>query len=165
MSRGEDASRPESLETTMGRRYALNLPWSASTALFAYCTRVCRADGTNSSRIGRRPVRGHPDRHRPSGECPTEECPRCREVTPAGQPDVDDLSVLVNRPVQIRPTTGDLDVRLVDEPSVTRGPRSPSWARFSMTALQGGRCATAAQDHRFITALPRQLTVGHFAGP
>jgi hypothetical protein len=32
--------------------------------------------------------------------------------------DVDDLTVLIDRPVQIGPATGDLDIRLVNRPSI-----------------------------------------------
>jgi hypothetical protein len=38
-----------------------------------------------------------------------------------GQHDVDDLPVLVDRPVQIPPPAGDLDVGLIDEPPVPGG--------------------------------------------
>ena len=41
------------------------------------------------------------------------------QVTPLGQLHVDDLAVLVDRPVQIRPPASDLDVRLIGEPPVT----------------------------------------------
>jgi hypothetical protein len=40
------------------------------------------------------------------------------KITPAGQPEVDDLAVLVDRRVQVRPPSGDLDVGLVDKPPV-----------------------------------------------
>jgi hypothetical protein len=35
-----------------------------------------------------------------------------------GYEDVDDLTVLIDRPVQIGPATGDLDMRLVNPPSM-----------------------------------------------
>ena len=38
-----------------------------------------------------------------------------------GQQDVDDLPVLVDRPVQVLPPAGHLDVGLVDEPPVSGG--------------------------------------------
>jgi hypothetical protein len=41
---------------------------------------------------------------------------------PCGEHDVDDLAVLVDRPVQVGPPAGDLDVRFVDVPPVARQP-------------------------------------------
>jgi hypothetical protein len=49
------------------------------------------------------------------------------QVTLGGQQHVDDLAMLVDRPVQVRPQTGDLDVGLVNEPPVTH--RVPSRSR------------------------------------
>jgi hypothetical protein len=43
-----------------------------------------------------------------------------RGVPPLAQEYVDDLPVLVDRPVQVPPPAGDLDVGLVDEPAVPR---------------------------------------------
>jgi hypothetical protein len=40
---------------------------------------------------------------------------------PGGQHDVDDLAVLVNGPVQVRPPARDPDICLVGEPPVTGG--------------------------------------------
>ncbi|KQC37370.1 hypothetical protein UK82_15205 [Frankia sp. ACN1ag] len=42
------------------------------------------------------------------------------QVTPFGGKDVDDLPDLVDRPVQVGPPAGDLDVGFVDEPPVSR---------------------------------------------
>ena len=54
------------------------------------------------------------------GKCPGEERPSGSQVTPGGQPYVDDLPILVDRPLQVRPPAVDLDVGLVNEPAVTR---------------------------------------------
>jgi hypothetical protein len=71
-------------------------------------------------RVGRCSVCGDLNGHCSTGECPAEELPRRRQVTPACQPDVDDLAELVDRPVQICPPAGDPDLGLDDEPPVTR---------------------------------------------
>ena len=47
-----------------------------------------------------------------------EEAPSCWSVASRRDEDVDDLAVLVERPVHVAPDAGDLDVGLVDEPSV-----------------------------------------------
>ncbi len=47
-----------------------------------------------------------------------EEPPCRRSVTSLGDVDVDYLAVLVNRAVHVTPDTGDLDVGLVNEPTV-----------------------------------------------
>jgi hypothetical protein len=41
-----------------------------------------------------------------------------RAAAPHGQQHVDDLAMLIDRPIQIGPLTGDLQVGLVDEPPV-----------------------------------------------
>jgi hypothetical protein len=43
-----------------------------------------------------------------------------RQVAARGQQHIDDLAVLVDRPVQIGPSAGYPHVRLIDEPAVTR---------------------------------------------
>jgi hypothetical protein len=50
---------------------------------------------------------------------PGEEPPGRVQVTALGQQHVNDLAVLVDRPVQTRPPASDLDVRLIGEPPVT----------------------------------------------
>lgn len=67
--------------------------------------------------VGRHLDRTYPDRQRPG-----EGGPGCRQVAAGREHDVDDLTVVVDRPVQLRPPAGDLDVGLVDEPAVTRQP-------------------------------------------
>ena len=50
-----------------------------------------------------------------------------RQIAVVGQPDVDDLAVLVEGPVQVGPPPGDLEVGLADEPPFTRdGPARPA---------------------------------------
>jgi hypothetical protein len=49
-----------------------------------------------------------------------------RGVPLLGQQHVDDLAVLVDRPIQVPPLAGDLDVGLIDEPAVPGG--VPEWA-------------------------------------
>jgi hypothetical protein len=48
-----------------------------------------------------------------------EEASCRRSVSPAGDEDVDDLAVLVNRAVHVTPDAGDLHIRLINEPTVT----------------------------------------------
>jgi hypothetical protein len=66
-------------------------------------------------------VGGHFDRRRAVPQRPNEEPAGSGGVPLFGQQDVDDLPVLVDRPVQVAPPAGDLDVGLVDEPPVARG--------------------------------------------
>jgi hypothetical protein len=51
---------------------------------------------------------------------PGEEAPGGRQVTPHGQQDVNDLAMLIDRPVEIGPLAGDLQVGLIDERPVAR---------------------------------------------
>src|SRR5215204_3444529 len=60
------------------------------------------------------------------GQGPGEEPAGRGGVPLLGQQHVDDLPVLVDRPVQVAPTAGYLDVGLVDEPPVAC--RVPEWA-------------------------------------
>jgi hypothetical protein len=71
-------------------------------------------------RISRGAVGGDLGRNRPGAEHPGEEPPGCGQVPPDGEQDVDDLAVLVNSPVEVGPPAGDLDIRFVGEPPVTR---------------------------------------------
>jgi hypothetical protein len=72
------------------------------------------------SRIGRGAVGGDLGRDRARAQRPGEEPPGGRQVTPDGEQHVDDLAVLVDGPVQVRPPPGNLDVGLVGEPPITR---------------------------------------------
>jgi len=51
--------------------------------------------------------------------------PRGRGVAPHTDQHVDDLTVLIDRPVEVLPPASDLDVGLLDKPAITRG--LPSW--------------------------------------
>ncbi len=59
-------------------------------------------------------------RHGAGRECLDEEDAGGGQVAPGGQPHVDDLPVLVDGPVEVCPSSVDLDVGLVDEPAATR---------------------------------------------
>jgi hypothetical protein len=71
------------------------------------------------SRVGRRPVRGHLARAWAVLKRAGEEPAGGRQIPLPRDQDVNDLPVLVDRPVQIDPSPGDLDVGLVHEPPVT----------------------------------------------
>ena len=60
------------------------------------------------SRVDRRRVSRGLDGHLQDGQRAAEE------------PAVDDLTVLVNRPVHVTPNTGDVDMSLIDTPPITR---------------------------------------------
>lgn len=69
--------------------------------------------------ISGRPVGGDLGRDRASAKRPGEEPPGGGQVPPGRQQDVDDLAMLIRRPVQVSPPAGDLHVRLIGEPAVT----------------------------------------------
>jgi hypothetical protein len=48
----------------------------------------------------------------------SKEGPRCSAVAAFREQNVDDLAVLVDSPIEIRPPPGDLDVGLVQEPPI-----------------------------------------------
>ena len=64
-------------------------------------------------------VGGDLGRDRAGAQRPGEEPPGGGQVAPLGQQRVNDLAVLADRPVQIRPPPSDLDIRLIGEPPVT----------------------------------------------
>jgi hypothetical protein len=70
--------------------------------------------------VDRGRVGGDLGRDRARAQRPGKEAPGGRQVTPPGQQDVDDLAMLVDRPVQVGPLAGDLHGRLIVEPPVTR---------------------------------------------
>jgi hypothetical protein len=43
-----------------------------------------------------------------------------RQITLVGGEDVDDLAVLVDRPVQVNPPASNLDISFIDEPPISR---------------------------------------------
>ena len=49
-----------------------------------------------------------------------EELASGRKIPILRDEDVDDLAILVDRPIQIDSAPGDLDIRLIDEPPITR---------------------------------------------
>ncbi|MCW2645694.1 MAG: hypothetical protein JWP07_1803 [Pseudonocardiales bacterium] len=55
----------------------------------------------------------------------SEERPRSRAVTAFADQDVDDLTVLIERAVEVGPASGELDVGLVDEPAIARRMPAP----------------------------------------
>src|SRR6266516_1174950 len=70
-------------------------------------------------RVDRRAVGRDLGRDRAGAQRPGEEAPRGRQVTPPRQQNIYDLAVLIDRPVEIGPLTGDLQVGLVGKPPVT----------------------------------------------
>ena len=71
-------------------------------------------------RVGRRPISAHLSRAWAMLESAGEESVSGRQIPVLRDEDVDDLAILVDRPVQINPAPGDLDVSLIDEPPITR---------------------------------------------
>jgi hypothetical protein len=69
----------------------------------------------------RRLVGRHLNRFAVSGDRRSEELRGCGGVTPLGDEHVDDLLVLVDRPVHVAPDPGDFHVGLVDEPPAAYG--------------------------------------------
>jgi hypothetical protein len=66
-----------------------------------------------------------------------EELASGRQIPLLRDEDVDDLAVLVDRPVQVDPAPGDLDIRLIDELPITRRmPAGPG----RINQQRGNRC-------------------------
>ena len=72
-------------------------------------------------RVSRGPVGGHLGRPSRHAQGPGKELAGCRQIPLRRGQDVDDLSVLVDRPVQVHPLPSDLQVGLVDEPAIRGG--------------------------------------------
>jgi hypothetical protein len=70
------------------------------------------------SAVGRCPVGAHLARVRAVLQGAGEELVSGRKISLLRDQDVDDLAVLVNRPVQIHPPPGDFHIRLVDAPAI-----------------------------------------------
>jgi hypothetical protein len=106
----------------IGRSRRFSGAWSASTRLFAYRSDVvpCRGhDQIEDARIGRRAVGDDLRRCHTGDASGALEEPTGRLAVPSSAGvHVDDLPVLVDRPVQIHPPPGDLDVGLVHVPAV-----------------------------------------------
>ena len=79
-----------------------------------------RGELVDDARVYRCPVGGDLNRRRAMGQRADEECPCRRAVAALRDQDVDDLTVLVDRAVEVGPPAGDLDVGLIDKPSVAR---------------------------------------------
>jgi len=71
-------------------------------------------------RVGRCPVAGDLNRDRWGSEGLGEDPARGSVITMRAGQHVEDLTVLVDRAVQVGPAAGDFHLRLVDEPAVTR---------------------------------------------
>jgi hypothetical protein len=70
------------------------------------------------TRVSRGPVGGHLGRPSRRVQCPGEEPAGCRHIPLRRREDINDLPVLVDRPVQVHPLPSDLQIRLVDEPAI-----------------------------------------------
>ena len=78
-------------------------------------------------RVGRRPISAHLDWVWAVGEGTGKGSASGRQIPLLGYQDIDDLAILIDRPIQINPAPGDFDIDLIDEPPITRrmptGPR------------------------------------------
>ena len=72
------------------------------------------------TRVGRRPISAHLDRARAVVEGTDKEAASGRQIPFFGDQDIDDLAILVDRPIQIDPTPGDFDISLINTPPITR---------------------------------------------
>jgi hypothetical protein len=89
-------------------------------------------------------VRGHLDRRRTATQSPEEEPAGGRGIPLLGQQDIDDLPVLVNRPVQVPPPASDLHVGLIDPPIASHVPGAGGpYAATSAAVSAATRSATA----------------------
>jgi hypothetical protein len=70
-------------------------------------------------RVGGRPVGAHLSGARTVLKGAGEELAGGRQIPLLGHENIDDLAVLVDRPVQIDPATGNLDVGLIHKPTIT----------------------------------------------
>ena len=78
-------------------------------------------------RVGRRAISAHLEWVWAVGEGTGKEWASGRQIPLLGYQDIDDLPLLVDRPIQIDPAPGDFDIRLINTPPITRrvptGPR------------------------------------------
>jgi hypothetical protein len=79
-----------------------------------------RDEVVDHPRVHRCPVGADLDRRRSRLERAGEERPRSRSVSALADQDVDDLTVLVDRAVQLGPAPSDLHVSLIEEAPITR---------------------------------------------
>ena len=78
-----------------------------------------RDDVLDHAGVDRCPVGGDLDRSGARVERAGEERSCSAGITAFENENVDDLAVLVDRAVEVRPAAGDLDVGLLDEPALT----------------------------------------------
>ncbi len=78
----------------------------------------CRGEFVDHARVERRPVRADLDRIRTRVQRADEQRPSSTGIAAFGYPDIDDLAVLVDRAVALCRAAGELDVSLVDEPTI-----------------------------------------------
>jgi hypothetical protein len=71
-------------------------------------------------RIGRRPISVDLGRAWTVSQGVGKESASGRQIPLLGDQHVDDLPILVDRPIQIDPATGDFDISLIDIPLITR---------------------------------------------
>ena len=71
-------------------------------------------------RIGRRAISAHLDWVWALGEGTGKESASSCQIPLLGDQDIDDLAILVDRPIQIDPAPGDLHICLIDTPPITR---------------------------------------------
>jgi hypothetical protein len=112
----------------IGRSHALSRLWSHSTRLFAYWAVWWNADGISSS-IAARNAEARSVTTSTGAPCARSAVAKNRRAAPVsrlgGDVHVDDLAVLVDRPVHVSPLPGDLHIRLVHEPTITN--RTSAW--------------------------------------
>ena len=70
------------------------------------------------TRVRRGPIGGHLGRPSRRVKCPGEEPAGHRQIPLRRGQDIDDLPVLVDRPVQVHPLPSNLQIRLVHEPAI-----------------------------------------------
>ena len=89
-----------------------------------------------------------------------EEAPSGSAVASRRNVHVDDLAVLVDRPIHVAPDTGDLDVGLVDEPAVpdsmTTGPGRVDQKGRDLRLLRPRRVDIGAGNYRRVIAALRR---------
>jgi hypothetical protein len=106
MTGGEGASRAKGLQTAHRSEPGFRAAVVVFDPVVGVMLRVVQCGGdelVEDSWVGRRSIRGDLDGDAAGGESPAEELPGGGNVTPAGQPRVDDLPRLVDRPAQVRP--------------------------------------------------------------
>jgi len=78
-------------------------------------------------RVRRRPIGAHLGGAWTVLEGTDEKLASGRQIPLLGYQDIDDLAILVDRPVQLDPAPGDVDIPLINEPPIT--PSVPAWPR------------------------------------